>query len=84
MYGEDIMNFKQISVTMPEKLFRASKDYTQELGYRNLQEFILELLRNKVILERVARYKKIEDEMKSGKNVKRFKQTQASKFLKSL
>lgn len=33
---------------MPESLFKAFKDYTKELGYRNLQEIILELIRKKV------------------------------------
>ena len=78
------MSLKQISLTMPEKLFNASKDYTQEFGYRNLQEFILELLRKKVVLERVGRYNQIEEEMKSGKNVKKFSQAGAIKYLKSL
>ncbi len=76
------MGLKQISLTMPEKLFKASKEYTREFGYRNLQEFILELLRKKVILERVERYREIESQMRQGKNVKKFSQAEAAKYLK--
>jgi len=78
------MSLKQISLSMPEKLFRASKEYTQEYGYKNIQEFILELLRKRVILNRVERYSKIEAQMKSGKNVKKFSQAEAMKYLKGL
>ena len=78
------MNLKQISLSMPENLFKASKDYTQELGYRNLQEFILELIRKKVMLESVERYKKIEQSMKSGKNVRKLKQKEALSHVKNL
>ncbi len=78
------MSLKQISLSMPEKLFRASKEYTQECGYKNIQEFILELLRKRVILNRVERYSKIEAQMKSGKNVKKFSQAEAMKYLKGL
>ena len=56
------MTLKQISLSMPENLFKASKDYTKELGYRNLQEFILELVRKKVMLDNIDRYKKIEQD----------------------
>ena len=51
------MSLKQISLSMPENLFKASKDYTRELGYRNLQEFILELVRNRIMFENIDRYK---------------------------
>lgn len=69
---------------MPENLFKASKDYTKKLGYRNLQEFILELIRKNVILDNIDRYKKIEEEMKVGKKVKKLKQKEALNYLKSL
>ena len=84
MYGGIKMSLKQISLSMPERLFKASKKYTDEFGYKNLQEFILELLRKKVMLERMERYKSIEEEMKAGKNVKKFSQSEAVKYLKSL
>ena len=78
------MSLKQISVTMPKNLFNASRDYTREFGYRNLQEFILELLRKKVVLERVERYNHIEEEMKAGKKVKRLSQAEAAAYVKNL
>ncbi|MEM0493502.1 MAG: hypothetical protein QXS02_06095 [Candidatus Thermoplasmatota archaeon] len=78
------MVLKQISLTIPEKLLNASKEYSKEFGYRNVQELILELIRNKVIFERIERYQKIEQEMIHGKNVKKFSQKDAVKYLKSL
>ena len=69
---------------MPENLLKASKEYSKEFGYRNLQEFILELIRKKVFFERVERYQKIENDMILGKNVKKFNQKDAVEYLKSL
>jgi len=78
------MALKQISLTLPENLLNATKDYSKEFGYRNVQEFILELVRNRVLFENVERYQKIERDMKRGKNVKKFNQKDAVKYLKSL
>lgn len=78
------MALKQISLTLPENLLNATKDYSKEFGYRNVQEFILELVRNRVLYENVERYQKIEQEMKAGKNVKKFNQKDAVNYLKSL
>jgi metal-responsive CopG/Arc/MetJ family transcriptional regulator len=78
------MALKQISLTLPENLLNATKDYSKEFGYRNVQEFILELVRNRVLYENVERYQKIEQEMKAGKKVKKFNQKDAVKYLKSL
>ncbi|MFH1071886.1 MAG: hypothetical protein V1743_00475 [Nanoarchaeota archaeon] len=75
---------KQISLTIPENLYEASRKHFQELGYRNLQEFILDLVRKKVMLEKIERYKKIEERMKAGIGVKRFDQKSAGKYLRSL
>ena len=69
---------------MPEVLFKASKDYSKVFGYKNIQEFILELIRKKVILGNIERYKEIEAQMKLSKNVKKFSQAEAVKFLKGL
>ncbi len=69
---------------MPENLLKASKEYSKEFGYRNLQEFILELIRKKVFFERMERYQKIENDMIRGKNVKKFNQKDAVEYLKSL
>ena len=78
------MRLKQISLTLPEGLLQASKEFTDEMGYRNVQELIVELLRNKLVMERIERYRQIESEMKQGHNVKRFTQKDAKKYLKSL
>ena len=65
---------KQISLTIPTPLFEASKEYYQILGYRTLQEFILDLIRKKVVLENIERYREIEKRMKKGSGVKKFNQ----------
>jgi metal-responsive CopG/Arc/MetJ family transcriptional regulator len=78
------MALKQISLTMPENLLKASKEYSKEFGYRNIQEFILELIRKKVFFEKIERYQKIEKEMILGKNVKKFNQKDAIDYLESL
>ncbi len=78
------MSLKQISLTMPENLLKASKEYSKEFGYRNIQEFILELIRKKVLFERIERYQNIESDMIKGKNVKKFNQKDAVDYLESL
>ena len=78
------MALKQISLTIPENLLNATKSYSKDFGYRNVQEFILELVRNRVLFENIERYQKIERDMKRGKNVKKFNQKDAVKYLKSL
>jgi len=78
------MALKQISLTIPENLLNETKDYSKEFGYRNVQEFILELVRNRVLFEKIERYQRIERDMKKGKNVKKFSQKDAAKYLKSL
>ena len=75
---------KQISLTLPEPLLEASKEYYLELGYKNLQEFILDILRKKVILENVDRYRDIEARMKQGIGLKKFGQKEAVKYLKGM
>ncbi len=76
------MEQKQISVTLPEVLWQASQEYSEEYGYRNLQEFIVDILRKKVIMENVERYQEIEERMKSGKGVKRYNRKEAANYLK--
>jgi hypothetical protein len=78
------MTLKQISLTIPENLLKASKEYSKEFGYRNIQEFILELIRKKVFFEKIERYKKIEKEMILDKKVKKFNQKDAVEYLESL
>lgn len=78
------MEQAQISVTLPETLLEASKEYSEEYGYRNIQEFIVDLLRKKVILENTGRYRAIEERMRKGVGVKRFDQKGAMKYLRGL
>lgn len=78
------MELKQISLAMPEKLFEVSKEYYEEMGYRNLQEFILDLIRRKVVLENLERYREIEERMKKGIGAKKLSQKEAVKHLKEM
>jgi len=78
------MALKQISLTIPENLLKASKEYSKEFGYRNVQEFILEIIRKKVFFEKIERYQKIEKEMILDKNVKKLDQKDAVEYLESL
>jgi len=78
------MTLKQISLSIPENLLKVSKEYSKEFGYRNVQEFILAIIRKKVFFERVEKYQEIERDMMHGKNVKKFNQKDAVEYLKSL
>lgn len=78
------MELKQISLTLPENLFHAAKKYYEEFGYRNLQEFILDLLRKRVVMENLEQYYKIEARMKKGVGIKRFSQKGAAQYLRGL
>ena len=69
---------------MPEALFEASEEYYHEFGFRSLQEFILHLVREKVVLDNLERYRQIEERMKKGKGVKKLDQKRAVRYLKSL
>ena len=60
---------KQISLTLPENLFNLSKEHSNEYGFRSVQEFIIDLVRNKVIVEKAERYKAIEN--KKNENFRR-------------
>lgn len=65
---------KQISLTVPETLFNASKVYSKEMGFRNVQEFILDSLRRRTMsdLEEDARLRKIEEAMDKDPNLRVF------------
>ena len=71
-------------MVLPEKLLDTSKKYPEGFGYRNVQEFVLELLRKTVFFERIRQYQKIDEEMLSGKNIKKFNQKDAVEYLKDL
>ena len=78
------MTLKQISLTIPENLLQASKDYSEHFGYKNVQEFILDLVRDKVVLQNIERYKKIDERMSKGIGVKKFSQKAAINYIKEL
>ncbi|MFP4190130.1 MAG: ribbon-helix-helix domain-containing protein [Candidatus Woesearchaeota archaeon] len=71
------MKLKQISLTLPERLIEESDRFVEEYGYRNIQELILELLRNKVLIEK---YSDVEKKMDGKKMTK----TEASEYVKGL
>ena len=71
---------KQISLTLPETLFNLSKEHSQEYGYRSVQEFIIDLVRHKVLVDNIDRYDKIKRQMEKD-NVKRYSQAEAKAFL---
>ena len=78
------MGLKQISLTIPENLLEASKEYSEDFGYKNVQEFILDLVRDKVVMQNFERYKKIKNRMKKGVGVKKFNQNDAVKYIKGI
>jgi metal-responsive CopG/Arc/MetJ family transcriptional regulator len=76
------MALKQISLTMPTNLLKASKEYSQEYGYKNVQEFILDLVRRRVLAKRIERYGRIEE--KIDREAKAMSQKEAIKYLEGL
>ena len=78
------MALKQINLTMPENLLQASREHSEHFGYKNIQEFILDLIRDKVVFQNTERYKKIDQRMSKGVGTKKFSQNGAVKYLKSL
>ena len=73
---------KQISLTIPENVLEASREFYEKQGFRNMQEFILQTVREKVGIENIARWKAIEERMKQGKEVTRMNQKEAVAYLK--
>lgn len=75
-------SMKQINLSLPENLFEASKEYAEEFGYKNVQELILDIIRRKVLLSKIQRYKLIEGRMIRGEGTKKFSQKSAEKYIK--
>ena len=78
------MVLKQISLAMPENLLQASRNYSEQFGYKNVQEFILDLVRDKVVLQNIERYRKIDERMAKRIGVKKFSQKGAVSHIKEL
>jgi hypothetical protein len=64
---------KQISLTLPENLFKASKEYSKEMGYKNVQEFILDSIRRRTIFDESAEMDMLEAEVDRNPNTRVFK-----------
>jgi metal-responsive CopG/Arc/MetJ family transcriptional regulator len=64
---------KQISLTMPEALFKESRKYSKKMGYLSTQEFILDLLRRKLLMDEEERLLEIERKMDEDPNTLTFK-----------
>jgi len=73
---------KPISLAIPEVLYKESKKYSEKYAYKSLQEFILDLLRKKVILKNIERYEEIEKKARS--NGRRMSQKEAVSFLEKM
>lgn len=78
------MALKQISLTMPENLLQASREYSEQFGYKNVQEFILDLVRDNVMMRNIGRYRKIDERMKKGLGVRKFSQKGAVRYIKNM
>ncbi len=50
----------QLNLRMNEKLFTGAKTYAEELGYENIQDFIREMIREKVFEENKLTSKELE------------------------
>ena len=43
-----IMETKQINLKLPKNLFRAIQSYVENFGYRNIQDLVIESIREKI------------------------------------
>ena len=58
----------QISLTLPDFLFKSVKKRSKEHGFRSVQEDLLQCARDKIFLENLPRYERVMREMqKEGK-----------------
>jgi|GEM_PF-4401933 len=72
----------QISLTLPNDMHVTSSKYAKDNGFRSVQEYILDSLRERIVHDR--RMHIIEERMKKGKGVNTFSQEEAKLFLRSL
>lgn len=59
----------QISLKLSDKMFRVSKNYANRKGYDNLQDFIRELIREKLFEEE---HEEIKQSKTHTKKIKKF------------
>ena len=72
---------KQISLTMPKKLYDDAVQEVKIGGYRGVQDLVLAVLRRHLAEER--RYRRIETEMHKGKKITMTKE-QALAYLRKI
>jgi hypothetical protein len=61
---------KQISLTIPETMFRSAQKMAKKEGYRSVQEFVLQLMRDRFFLQNLPRYQRIASELDEGKGTR--------------
>ncbi len=71
---------KQISITIPQNIYEETSKQYDELGFRSVQEYILDSHRRRLLAHK--RHKDILNELK--KNGKRLSQKEAMEYLERL
>ena len=59
----------QISLTIPDTLFKSVKKQSKEHGFRSVQEYMLQCARDKIFLENLPRYERIAQGMENEKTM---------------
>ncbi len=72
---------KQISLTMPKKLYDEAAEAVELTGHRSVQELTLDLLRKSLAEDR--RLRRIEADMRKGKRIRMTKE-EALAYLRGL
>ena len=75
------MKTQQISLTLPNVLYKTSKKYVEKQGYKNIQELVLDLLRKRIDDENIKRYDRISKQLDKQKGMT---QKEAIKYFKNL
>lgn len=76
---------RQISVSLPDLVYKEGRKYAKKFGYRNIQDVMVDLLRRNLFGDEVAEYRQISKEMSAGKNVVRFEtKKDALEFLEAI
>jgi Arc/MetJ-type ribon-helix-helix transcriptional regulator len=60
----------QISLAIPEPMLKAAQRKARAEGYRSVQEYILQALRDKWFIDNLPRYERIAKELEEGKGTK--------------
>ena len=57
----------QISLAIPEGMLRTAKQKAKAEGYRSVQEYMLQALRDKWFIDNLSRYERIAKDLDNGK-----------------